>query len=302
VALLIAGVLGDRTRKLIQFSLIFALILSTNPCTAANYPTKLPLNDDCSIPDKSSSPTIFDPQETAQTITLASSRQSLLLEPSISLQASDINSEPDVKPISDKGSTIHADSQQLGLIGGIAIAGLMVMPMDKILSKKIIAVPVSGNGRPLTEFANSLGTPMALLPAIGGMYFLGNSYDKESAKQAISALFNVGVYTQGLKYIAGRARPLVKGEAGEFEGPGAGKGYSSFPSGHTASAFAVATVAARRYPKRKWLFYGLAAAVGIARIQKSAHFPSDVLFGMGLGIYTGNQAVSKGPNLLTYRF
>ena len=85
-------------------------------------------------------------------------------------------------------------------------------------------------------------------------------------------------------------------EAGDFTGPGLKDGYVSFPSGHTSAAFAVGTVLAKRYPKYKWAFYGLATLVGIARMQKSAHFPSDVLVGAGLGIYAANHAIQAGAD------
>ena len=44
----------------------------------------------------------------------------------------------------------------------------------------------------------------------------------------------------------------------------------SFPSGHTISAFSVATVVARRYGKHRWVpyvAYGLAAAVGFSKLH-----------------------------------
>ena len=65
-------------------------------------------------------------------------------------------------------------------------------------------------------------------------------------------------------------------------------GYASFPSGHTAQAFAAATIFAEEYGYRyKWvpyLSYSLASTVGILRMAKNKHYLSDVLVGAGLGI------------------
>jgi hypothetical protein len=70
----------------------------------------------------------------------------------------------------------------------------------------------------------------------------------------------------------------------------------SFPSGHTAWAFAVATVVARRHGNHKWVpivAYGLAATVGFARMSSASHFGSDVFFGAALGYTVGRFVVLR---------
>ena len=65
-------------------------------------------------------------------------------------------------------------------------------------------------------------------------------------------------------------------------------GYNSFPSGHTAQAFAAATFLSEEYKSRfKWmpyLAYGIASTVGMLRMANNKHYISDVLVGAGLGI------------------
>jgi membrane-associated phospholipid phosphatase len=64
----------------------------------------------------------------------------------------------------------------------------------------------------------------------------------------------------------------------------------SFPSGHTLSAFAVATLLVVGLRLRGWRLAGvgvLAACVGLSRVAVGAHWPFDVLGGAALGAACG---------------
>jgi YegS/Rv2252/BmrU family lipid kinase len=69
----------------------------------------------------------------------------------------------------------------------------------------------------------------------------------------------------------------------------------SFPSGHTASAFAFATAVGSEIPFLAAPLVLAAAAVGYARIRGRVHYPSDVLVGAAVGIAAGlaSQPVSR---------
>ncbi|WEK35743.1 MAG: phosphatase PAP2 family protein [Candidatus Pseudobacter hemicellulosilyticus] len=66
--------------------------------------------------------------------------------------------------------------------------------------------------------------------------------------------------------------------------------FNSFPSGHTAQAFAAATFLSEeykgRYPWMPYAAYGIASTVGALRMANNRHYISDVLAGAGLGIIT----------------
>jgi membrane-associated phospholipid phosphatase len=67
-----------------------------------------------------------------------------------------------------------------------------------------------------------------------------------------------------------------------------GSGYSSFPSGHTATAFAAAELLNQEFKNETpWIGYAgyaVAAATGILRMYNNVHWVSDVVAGAGFGI------------------
>ena len=93
-----------------------------------------------------------------------------------------------------------------------------------------------------------------------------------------------GLLVQIVKQLVGRARPELWLGPTHYA-PGSS---TSFPSGHTVGAFALAGVlvfASRHWPLRIVAF-ALACAVGLARIMAFRHWASDVVASMTLGLAT----------------
>jgi membrane-associated phospholipid phosphatase len=173
--------------------------------------------------------------------------------------------------------------------------------MDRSLVSRFPRVEPGRRADTATEAVNSLGSGDVLATLTAGMYLLGNRSDKRTAELAAGAMINSAIMTHGIKLLAGRQRPTSPG-AGDFEGPRELGGHSSFPSGHTSAAFAMAEVMASRHPKDKWLYYGLASAVGFARVRKRAHFPSDVLVGAAVGMYAADRTLQGKPVFVSIKF
>ena len=60
----------------------------------------------------------------------------------------------------------------------------------------------------------------------------------------------------------------------------------SFPSGHTAGAFLMATLISHYYPDFAPFAFLMAVLIGCSRVLLGVHFPTDILAGMILGVST----------------
>lgn len=106
--------------------------------------------------------------------------------------------------------------------------------------------------------------------ALSQLYF-----DYDNGLSHARALIYTGLATQSLKMSLQRNRPGSENQR-------------SYPSGHTSSAFATATVLSYSYGwKVAMVAYSLATFVGLSRLADDAHWFSDVVSGAFLGCWLG---------------
>ncbi len=124
---------------------------------------------------------------------------------------------------------------------------------------------------------------------------------RDTGLMAWEALLHTGFLVQVVKHLAGRQRPVVDG-SDYWHGPhgffkrykDGFSNYDSFFSGHTVSAWSLATVIAENYRHRSWvppLCYGLATLAGLSRLTEDAHWLSDVFLGAVIGYAVGRMVV-----------
>jgi membrane-associated phospholipid phosphatase len=144
-------------------------------------------------------------------------------------------------------------------------------------------------------------TEVVALPAsllIAG-YAREDRYQVGTAILAAEAYGDAAIVDLAIKAVTRRERPTDVPVGGSFKGTffnGSKSPFkgSSFPSGHAAGAFSVATVVASRYHNHRWvpwLVYGFATAVSFSRVTTSSHFPSDVFLGAAIGYTVTRYAV-----------
>lgn len=124
---------------------------------------------------------------------------------------------------------------------------------------------------------------------------------------------------QGGKLLVGRPRPrgvfadagTILGPLGEYPVPdgaggwrlthaweaaragGGGVDLWSMPSSHTLMAWVLSAFLGAVYPRARWVVFGLAALVGVARVLTGAHWASDVVVGGAVG-YTIGSVATRG--------
>ena len=111
------------------------------------------------------------------------------------------------------------------------------------------------------------------------------------ASQVMLAFLLSALIAQILKNLFSMPRPkqfFAPGQYHYFIEGVTGLGFASFPSGHTTSVFALATLLAifTKNPKAKIAFLLSGIAVGYSRIYLGQHFLGDVLMGSCIGTLT----------------
>lgn len=116
-----------------------------------------------------------------------------------------------------------------------------------------------------------------------------------TACEALSAFLLSALFAQIFKAFFSMPRPREYFNKGEYTGAYnhfiegvTGRGFSSFPSGHSTSIFALITVLALIEPNRRYklLYLLVGVSVGYSRIYLGQHFLPDVLAGSMLGLLT----------------
>jgi membrane-associated phospholipid phosphatase len=168
---------------------------------------------------------------------------------------------------------------------------------------------VSKTSPVITNFGGDWGVYSVLAGGAVSAIFK-NEKGVQTSLLATQAMITSGVWVNIIKIFTGRERPKAdytfsKSPGGTWYGPFAMydqdlkirkpvSEFDAFPSGHTATAFSIATVIATQYSDRKAIpiiCYSAASLVGISRLTEHQHWASDVFVGGLMGYLCGKQVV-----------
>ena len=183
-----------------------------------------------------------------------------------------------------------------GVVGAVT-AGLIISGDEKIYRASIES-PEKFPYRVVHKMAwlgkwygrNDVNPLITFGVVVGGMYAVGRFSDDDylvrtSAIAAESYLFT-GAISIVTKFLFGRSRPHTDDGPHRWRFVGRhSRDTRSFPSGHSASAFSMATAIAKRYTDW-WVqvpAYTLATGAAFQRIDSGVHWASDVFVGAALG-------------------
>ncbi len=186
----------------------------------------------------------------------------------------------------------RSDLPWLGyMVGTTAV----LMAIDRRVGQGLSDSP-PGRGYTFSHNVGRFGGPWTDLGVAGAIYLAGRrGGDQHSETTGLLGLEAVGdslVVVEFLKIATQRPRPtFAGGDVRDYNADGTFfAGGTSFPSGHAAASFALATVVSEQYREKRWVApvaYGLASLVATSRITMRTHFPSDVFVGAALGLMIG---------------
>jgi len=176
----------------------------------------------------------------------------------------------------------------LGVVGATSLTYVF----DHDMQQKLQSHKSSGWTK-ATDAGALAGNPIIHLGLAALVYGAGIAGDspkwKETGEMMGEALILADASTFILKETVGRGRPTTTNSKGNFKPFGFRNDYDSFPSMHTSSSFALASVLASTSDNilTKMSYYAAATFVGFSRMYQNKHWASDIVFGAALGELCG---------------
>lgn len=238
--------------------------------------------------------------------------QPLVAQAPLSLRPDSVAITPNVSPVPADTSDIVPlfGWRDAAVALGFGVATVVFFQVDRH-----VAIQSQDEVTQANNFLKNVTKPSELLAWPGGLVIEGGLYtfgklahSKRAAEvgwHSAEAIIFANTVTNVLKKVVGRARPYVSGQPHDFKFLGGftdGHDRSSFPSGHTTTAFAFAAAVASesrtKWPKQWWSgwlipvgVYSGATVVGISRLYHNAHWASDVALGAAIGTVSGIKVI-----------
>lgn len=184
------------------------------------------------------------------------------------------------------------------MTGVVAVAASLAGAalLDELLRVQLVA-PDPDDPSGLARLGNHLGNGRYAVLATAGTYAVSSlaGYPElaEPAGRVLAALAATGLVNGTLKATVGRSRPRLEHGSGTFRPFSLDNGWQSFPSGHTATAFAMATAISME-ARRTWVTAATFSGAGLvawSRSHEDRHWASDVVGGALVGTLVAHYTV-----------
>jgi undecaprenyl-diphosphatase len=156
--------------------------------------------------------------------------------------------------------------------------------LDRSLYRAVASSPTSGIDEAMARLSTAADYWRLWLVFAAALALTRGERGKDAAKLGLASLAATAtVVNVALKPLTRRRRPDREAhqipDARRVRMPRS----RSFPSGHTAQAFAFADGVGRVLPREGAALRFLAVAVGYSRVHTGVHYPSDVILGALIG-------------------
>jgi membrane-associated phospholipid phosphatase len=156
------------------------------------------------------------------------------------------------------------------------------------LDRRLMARSLRGRSpaldRSLVAITRAANYSRLWLLVAGALAVFGGRQGRRAAGRGVIAIAIAAAVANGpAKLLVRRRRPFSSSRPALIRMPRS----TSFPSGHSAAAFAFVTGACAELPGLVPVLVPLAGAVAYSRVHTGVHYPSDVAAGVGIGIGSG---------------
>lgn len=139
---------------------------------------------------------------------------------------------------------------------------------------------------PVMRFITALGDGGFVAIAVCILFMFFKKTRKVGITAGLSLVLEAIIVNLTIKKLVARTRPFIVNEAINYITTRPSD--NSFPSGHTGSVFAVASVIFFMMPKKAGIpAMILASLIALSRLYVGVHYPTDIIAGFLVGMFTG---------------
>jgi membrane-associated phospholipid phosphatase len=183
------------------------------------------------------------------------------------------------------------------ILSGLFILTVGLLPLDLHVSLRVLKIRIPGDLRRLVQFGEVFAHSAGCFVILGSLLWI----DVKNRPKLWKAVFFVALcatVANVAKYFIPRSRPHSYRELFEYAFPNTSwetfgsplteswfdEALRSFPSGHSATAVAMAIGLTYVYPRGRWVFLTLAVLAMLQRLFSGAHYASDILAGVTITV------------------